>query len=175
MYETVVHAELLNLFGTHDEKVSKPVRSNRDEPTKKEQKIRKEKQELNKEHRRWKKGEIERTPAEMKQNSRRFHMLLKKHSSMRKLRLHKKKMRDTANQLRRFKNNPWQFGTEVFKPRNAGKPEFNKAEAEEFFCETYSDANRGAKYTAPPGCKRPPPPKVAFDTSELKQSQLQKL
>ena len=34
MYEDVAHAEL-KLFGTYEEKVSKPVRNNRDEPSKK--------------------------------------------------------------------------------------------------------------------------------------------
>ena len=128
---------------------------------------------MNAEHRKWKKGEIKMTPAEAKHKSRRFHMLLKMHSKMRKLRMLKKKMRETANQVRNFKSNPWKFGTDVFKPRNAGKPEFDKAKAEEYFCNTYSDTNRGAKYTAPPGCKRPPPPKFKFDTSDLKRSKLQ--
>ena len=173
MYEDVVHEQLLKIFGTHEEKVTKPVRSNRDEPSRKEQKIRKEKDELNAENKRFKRGEIFLTEAELKKKARRFHMLLRKHSKMRLLRLLKKKIRETANQVRLFKSNPWQFGTEVFKPRNAGKPEFDKAEAEEYFCKTYSDENRGAKYTAPPGCTRPPKPKVPFNTSELEQSKLE--
>ena len=41
-YENVTHAELLNLFGTHTEKLSKPARNNRDEPSKKEKQIKKE-------------------------------------------------------------------------------------------------------------------------------------
>ena len=55
----------------------------------------------------------------------------------------------------------------------AGKPECDKAMAEKYFCNTYSDTNRGAQYTAPPGCSRPPKPKAMFDTSVLKLFKLQ--
>ena len=108
----------------------------------------------------------------LKQKNRRFHTLLKKHSKMRKLRLLKKQMSEAANQVRRFKNNPWQFGTEL---RNVGKPEFGKATAEGYFCNAYSDASRGAKYSAPPAYKRPSKPncKTMCYTSDLKLSKVQ--
>jgi len=45
-----------------------------------------------------------------------------------KARLHKQKMRETAAQQRKFRQDPWKFGTEIFKPRNCGKPTFTATE-----------------------------------------------
>ena len=95
--------------------MSKPKRSNRDRPSSHEKKIKAEKAVLRKEHKLWKSGKSTMSEEEVLSKSRRFHMLLKKHSKMQKMRNLKKHLREAANQLKRFRNDPWKFGTEVFR------------------------------------------------------------
>jgi hypothetical protein len=85
-YVSVVHGELLSLFGTHEAGVSKPKRSNRDRSSSHEKKIKAEKAVLRKEHELWKSGKSTMSEDEVLSKSRRFHMLLKKHSKMPKMR-----------------------------------------------------------------------------------------
>ena len=99
-------------------------------------------------------------------------MLLKKHSKMQKMRNLKKHLREAANQQKRFRNDPWKFGTEVFNPRNVGKPTFSKETAEEHFVSTYKDMDRDLEYTAPPGCTRPNPPRVEFNLAPIEMLKL---
>ena len=98
--------------------------------------------------------------------------MLKQHSQVQKALLHKKKVRETAAQQRKFRQDPWKFGTEIFKPRNCGKPMFTATEAEKHFVDTYSDAARGTEYKAPPGCMRPPWPKSSFCVAPLEKRKL---
>jgi hypothetical protein len=124
-YEEVVYDVLLRMFDTHEEPVKEhPSRDKPDRPSKRETKIKAEKKKLRDLHKAAKQGKVELTEKEAKHNSRRFHFLLKQHSQVQKARLHKKKMRETAAQQRKFRQDPWKFGTEIFKPRNCGKPTF---------------------------------------------------
>ena len=66
---------------------------------------------------------------------------------MQKTRHMKKHLRETANQQKLFRQDPWKFGIEVFKPKNAGKPTFDVEAAEKHFISTYVDAERNKKYT----------------------------
>ena len=164
---------LLRMFGTHEEPVKEhPSRDKPDRPSKRETKIKAEKKKLRDLHKAAKQGKVELTEKEAKHNSRRFHFLLKQHSQVQKARLHKKKMRETAAQQRKFRQDPWKFGTEIFKPRNCGKPTFTATEAEKHFVDTYSDAARGTEYKAPPGCTRPPRPKFSFCVAPLEKRKL---
>ena len=81
-------------------------------------------------------------------------------------------MRETAAQQQKFRQDPWKFGTEIFKPCNRGKPMFTATEAEKHFVDTYSDAARGTEYKAPLGCTRPPQPEFSFCVAPLEKRKL---
>ena len=173
LYEEVVYDVLYRLFGTHEEPTKEhPSRDKFDRPSKREQRVSAEMKRLRAEHKAMKQGKAVLTEQEAKRNSRRFHCLLKHQSHLRKARRHKKKMREAEVQQRKFREDPWKFGTEVFQPRNCGKPTFTAADAEEHFVGTYSDAARSTVYHAPPGCKRPPKPKFKFSVSKLEKHKL---
>ena len=97
-YESVVHGELLRLFGTHKVGASKAKRSNRDRPPSHEKKIKAEKAVLRKEHKLWESGKSAMSEGGVLSKSRGFHMRLKKHSKMQKMRNLKKHLREAANQ-----------------------------------------------------------------------------
>ena len=114
-------------------------------------------------------GEISLSTAECKEQYRKFTFLVKKHAAVKKARLFKEKIKCEANERRKFRKDPWAYGTEVLNPPNGGKPQFDVAEAEAHFVPLYEDKNRGKKYGPPPGCKRPPPPKFKFNMSKLER------
>ena len=139
-----------------------------------EKKLKIEKKALSTKYKAAKRGDTVMSEEELKKCSRQFHVLLKKHSEVRKERLAKKKAKEEAIQRSKFRRDPWKYGTEVFQPRNVGKPTFDAKTAEEYFKPLYSDAKRDTKYKAPPGCVRPIKPKFKFDLSPPTVAQLKK-
>ena len=149
-------------------------RSQIDRVGKFEKKLKIEKKKVQTQYKAAKSGDIGMSEEELKKCSRRFHILLRKHNEVRKVRLDKKKAKDEELQRSKFRSNPWKYGTEVFKPRNAGKPTFDVKTAEEYFKPLYSDAERTTTYKPPPGCARPNMPKFKFDCSPPSIAQLKK-
>ena len=119
-----------------------------------------------------KRGEISLSSAERKGQYQKFAFLVKKHAAVKKARLFKEKVKCEANERRKFRKDPWKYGTEVLNPPNGGKPQFGVAEAESHFVPLYEDKNRGKKHGPPPGCKRPPPSKVKLNVSKLEREML---
>jgi hypothetical protein len=72
---------------------------------------------------------------------------------VKKARLFKEKIKCEANERRKFRKDPWAYGTEVLNPPNGGKPQFDVAEAEAHFVPLYEDKNRGGKYGPLQGVK----------------------
>ena len=162
-WEEVVY----NSLKKHCEKPKKREKtsswSHKDRQSKREVKLRKQKTILKKKFKAMERGEISLSAAECKEQYRKFNFLVKKHAAVKKARLLKEKVKCEANERRKFRKDPWAYGTGVLNPPNGGKPKFDVAEAESHFVPLYEDVNREKKYGPPPGCKRPPPPEFKFN------------
>lgn len=74
---------------------------------------------------------------------------------------------EQKQQRERFRKDRDRFARELFHPPTAGKPEFGKKEADEYFTKQFADDERETEYVPLEGMPRPPPPKFFFDTGEM--------
>lgn len=142
-------------------------KSRQDRPRRTEKRLKAEKTRFTQQFKAAKHGELN-------LSERKFHVTLRRFNTVRHTRLLKVKQRTEAKQQAKFRRDPWKYGTEVFKPRNAGKPSFDAKAAEDHFTNLYVDSARQTQYKAPLGCKQPPLPTVLFDVSTPKIKQLRK-
>ena len=70
-----------------------------------------------------------------------------------------------ANQHASFLKNPHSFAKNLLSPMDLGKPDFDKALADEYFPATYSNKRTEEKIQAHKDLQSPPSPKCPFDHS----------
>ena len=68
-----------------------------------------------------------------------------------------------AKETARFRENPFNYGRQVFKPKNITKPDFDAEQATKYFSTVYSDLKRDFTYHQPQNLDDPPP--TSFTTS----------
>ena len=103
------------------------------------------------------------TAEEKKRTKKEMQRAVKEHAKM--LRLVKTSHDRVQRRIeqRRFKNDMWGYTKRRMENPDAGKPQFSKEEASQFFKKTYSDPDRTHKYEAPLGMPRPKPPSKPFN------------
>ena len=66
------------------------------------------------------------------------------------------KARLQAKETARFRENPFNYGRQVFKPKNITKPDFDAEQATKYFSTVYSDLKRDFTYHQPQNLDDPP-------------------